>query len=169
MPQRSGINRGLIWLKKVLQITEETEAPSTLSELVTPSMDVFGWSRLLGQDGTQRQTENNQSSLASDIVLLTAVPQDVARFVIYASCGTDDPAAPDLSMQVRTSGVDVAIEHAAQGLNIEPARWGLTRNILLVPGEQLLCRSSPAPAAGQRIFVRMTFVDLEPGEYLPAL
>ncbi len=166
---RSGINRGFTWLRKVLQITEETESPSVLSEVVRPTMDVFGWERLAGLVGTPPTTENNQGSLASDIVLLSVVPDGVARYVIYANCGHDDPAGLQLSLQVRTRGVDVAIDAAAIGMGIEPVRWGLSRNILLLPGEQLLCRSTPAPAAAQRIFVRMKFVDLDPGEYLPAL
>jgi len=167
--QRSGINRGFTWLRKVLQITEETEAPSVLSDIVRPSMDVFGWERLAGLVGTPPQTEANQGALAGDSVLLSAVPDDVMRYVIFFSCSHDDPATLALSLQIRTGGFDFGIDPPLLAAPVSPARIGLSRNILIQPGDILLCRSSPAPAAGTRLFIRYKFVDLDPGEYLPAL
>lgn len=165
---QSGINRAFSWLKKTLQITEKTVAPDVLLAGVRPTVDVFGWERLSGLGPTAVETATG--TLAADIVVLDPVPEGIARFVIYASCSHNDPAGLFLNLQVRGSGVDIGLSDQLflQGQQ-SPIRLGLTRNILLQPGEQLICRSHIAPAAGTGLFIRMKFVDLDPGEYLPPL
>ncbi len=175
MAQRSGINRGFMWLRKVLQITEETDSPRVLSEIAQPSVDAFGWARVADQDGTPTQTENDQGVLGGNSVLMTPVPAGVMRYVIYAACGhNDDTQALNLSLQVRL--VEGALDIGIQPSELLPAQsgqmiiqHGSRRSILLSPGEILLCRCQPNPVAGKRIFVRYKFVDLEPGEYVPPL
>jgi len=174
MAQRSGINRGFMWLRKVLQITEETDTPRVLSEVAQPSLDAFGWSRVASQDGTPTQSENNQGVLGGNSVLLSAVPAGVMRYVIYAACGhNDDTQALNLSLQIRLiDALDIGIQ-PSELLPIQSGQMiiqhGSRRSILLSPGEILLCRCQPNPDPGKRLFVRYKFVDLEPGEYVPPL
>jgi len=169
MAQKSGINRGFIWLRKVLQITEETESPSVLSEIVRPTMDVFGWERLAGLVGSP-QTITTTGGAATDVVIQLAVPEGVMRFVFFSDVAHDDPVAGGLllSMQIRIGGIDIGLDKPFQSLAL-PARVGLERPILMQPGQQLLARSVPAPAAATSMFLRYRFVDLDPGEYLPPL
>lgn len=166
--RQSGINRAFTWLKKTLQITEKTVAPDVLLTGVQPKIDVFGWERLSGLGPASIETVTG--ALITDVVVLSVVPEGVARFVIYASCSHNDPGGLALSFQVRGSGVDIAINaDGFSAMPVQPMRVGLERNILLQPGEQLICRSNQAPAAGTSLFIRMKFVDLDPGEYLPPL
>lgn len=169
---RSGINRGFSWLRKVLQVTEETESPSTLGELVRPTMDVFGWERLAPfLVGAGPTTDATTGADATDIVILEAVPAGVMRYVLRASCSHDDPGGLVLSMQVRSGGVDIALQKDS-GVATQaalPFRLGLERCILMAPGEQLLCRSSAPPAALTSLFIRYHFVDIDFGEYIPPI
>jgi len=172
MAQRSGINRGFMWLRKVLEITEETDSPRVLSEIAQPSVDVFGWQRYSPDPIPGRPDDiNAQGTLAADSVLLAAVPADIMRYVIFASMSHSDPVAGglELSMQVRVEGaLDIGIGRPIQVL-ANPTRCGIERSILMQPGEVLLARSNPAPAVGTRLFIRYRFVDLPFGEYIPPL
>lgn len=169
---RSGINRGFMWLRKVLRVTEETESPSTLSELVRPTMDVFGWERLApGLIGDGPQVVAGTGAAATDIVVLGLTPDNVMRYVTAASMSTDDPAGLIMSIQLRTPNVDLGIEEGDGVNQLAPQPWRLSlkRPILLAPGEQLIGRSVPAPAPATSLFIRMRFVDIDLGEYLPAI
>ena len=166
---RSGINRGFMWLRKVLQVTEETDTPQVVSENLRPTIDVFGWERYSVEGGTADL--NAQGTLAADSVLLAAVPADVMRYVIFGSMSHNDPVAGglELSMHVRLVGaLEIGISRPIQVL-ANPTRVGIERSILLAPGQLLLARSVPAPAAGTRLFIRYHFVDLPIGEYIPPL
>ncbi len=173
MAQRSGINRALMWLRKTLEITEETQSPQVLSETLRPMIDVFGWERLTGLNEADN-AEGVEGADNTDIVVLTAVPDGIMRYVIYASMSHNDPATNlSLSMQVRLSAaigaLDIGVAQSIKNTSEQPLRASLDRNILLQPGEQLICRSQPAPAIGSALFIRYKFVDLDPGEYLQAL
>ena len=166
------VKRAFVWMRNAMRIIDKTTLPGEIAGEIRPTVDTFGWDRLNPQSsgaGLGPQTEAAQGPLAGDSVLLTAVPQGVMRYVIYASMSHDDPLTLVLSMQIRISGLDIGVFQEAAPASVSPFRIGLNRPILLAPGEQLLCRSSPAPAAGQRLFVRYKFVDLDPGEYIPAL
>ena len=167
MAQRSGINRGFMWLRKVLEITEETDSPRVLSEIAQPTIDTFGWDRL-APDGIPDDL-NAQGALATSSVLLPAIPDGIMRYVIFASMSHDDPIAGglELSMQVRLiNALDIGIGRPTQVL-ANPTRVGIDHPILMSPGQVLLCRSNPTPAAGERLFIRYHFVDIPAGEYIP--
>ncbi len=167
---RSGINRGFTWLRKVLQVTEETESPSTLGELVRPTMDVFGWERLApALIGAGPRTEAFEAAATVATVLGSVVPVGIMRYIIRASCSTTDPAGIILTMVVRSGGVDIGIAGGRFQIFGQPARLPLERPVLLAPGERLACTSTPAPAAATALFIRYNFVDLDFGEYLPAI
>ena len=79
-----------------------------------------------------------------------------------------------LSMQVRSAGIDISISLPGR---VEPAvvpgstpiRFGLERNVLLLPGDRLIGVSLPAPAVGSALIIRFTFIDLDIGEYIPPI
>jgi len=164
------VKRAFIWLRKTMRITDKTTLPGAILGEIRPGIDTFGWDRLAPEsagEGVGPTNENAQSNLATDSVVLSAVPTGVMRYVIRASCSHNDPVAGglELSMQVRSGGLDVAITQS-RPIAANPCRNGLDRNILLAPGEILLARSTPAPAAGTRIFIRYQFVDIDFGEYI---
>lgn len=162
------IKRNFLWLRKVFGIIEKTTLPGEVLGEVRPTIDTFGWDRLTVSGLSNIETVTG--TLASDTVVLEVVPDRVFRYVIYASCSHNDPAGLALNFQVRGSGRDIGLDNQiATAVIPQPMRFGLQRSILLVPGEQLICRSSPAPAAGTSLFLRYKFVDLDAGEYIPSL
>lgn len=167
------IKRAFVWIRQTLRIVDRTTLPGAILGEVRPTLDTFGWDRLSPSPsgvGNGPSSENQQGTLAADTVQLTAVPAGIMRYVIRASCSHNDPVAGglELSLQVRGFGVDVALDAPRQVL-ANPNRNGLSRNILLSPGDILVCRSVPAPAVGTRIFIRYVFVDLDFGEYIQAV
>jgi len=175
MPQtRSGINRALMWLRKTLQITEVTDSPQILSEILRPTIDVFGWERWSPESGVGNPPEREiaTGALATASVILAVVPQGVMRYYMFVSGSHNDPVAGglDLALICRSGGVDLAVAPAVQGASPLLIRHGFAgRPFLLAPGQQLVMRSVPAPAAGLVLTMRAQFVDIDFGEYVPPI
>jgi len=170
------IKRAFVWLRQTLRITERTTLPGAVLGEIRPTIDTFGWDRRSPQPsgvGNGPINENAQGGLAADTVLLSIVPAGIMRYVLYLSYSHDDPAANlALSVQIRTGGpatIDIGLDPQVTDAAPNPVRQGFNRPLLLEPGTRLLLRSSPAPAAGQRLFIRYRFVDLDFGEYIQAL
>lgn len=163
----SGINRPFSWLKKILQITEKTVAPDSLLPNVRTAVDLFGWERYdLGNPVAEAVT----GVAASDNINLATVPEGVLRYYLHVSCGHDDALnLLNLCLQVVTDGQTVAVAPAFLLMNELPISTGISRPILLRPGEFLRCRSAPAPAGAATLIMSASFIDLEPGEYIAPL
>jgi len=172
---RDKVKRAFVWIRQAMRITERTTLPAEILGEIRPGVDTFGWDRLSPEgsgEGIGPTDANAQGALAADQILLPAVPEGIMRYVIMASMSHDDPVAGGLtmSMQVRRSGpIDIAVDRAVLTADPLPIRHGLNRHLLLEPGQILLARSFPAPAAGTKIFIRYRFVDIDAGEYIQAL
>jgi len=166
------IKRSFIWMRNALRVIDKTTLPGEIEGTVKPTVDLFGWERfapaLVGQ-GPQLVTATGAD--ATDVVVTTPVPSGVLHYVMFASCSHDDPAGLLLTMQVRTLGADIGVAEGDGNVavNASPFRLSLKRPIILTPGDSLICRSVPAPAALTSLFVRYKFVALEFGEYIPAV
>ncbi len=169
--QRSGINRAFSWLKRTLQITEPTDSPDRLSPLVQPTMDLFGWERLV-----QQEPVTVVGALASDTVLSAVVPEGVFRLVVDASLTHDDIAIGGRlwfeHRIARLGPVDVGVGNGtpvslpAAGITV---KHGLGRWLLLAPGDSLLGRSFPTPGAAEAITMLISSVDISEGEYIASM
>jgi len=167
---RDKVKRAFVWMRNSLRIIDRTTLPGEILGEVRPTIDTFGWDRLApgsAGEGAGPTAENAQGGLASNSVLLSVVPANVMRYVIFLSGSHDDPVAGglELSFQLRTAGIDIGIA-PSRVTAANPVRMGLERNIVLIPGQQLLLRSVPTPAVGERLFLRMRFVDIDFGEYI---
>jgi len=164
---RGGINRAFSWLKKVLQITEKTVAPDSLLPDVRSTLDLFAWERLA--EPVTRQFA--AGALAANVVGLPTVPDGVMRYYQYLSVGHDDPAGGglSLSLQIRSAGFDFGVDIIHVDQLPDPMKSGITKPLLLRPGESLFCFSDPAPAAGQQLLIRGMFIDIEVGEYIRSI
>ncbi len=165
----SGINRAFTWLKKVLQITEKTVVPDSVLPNVRPTMDLFGWDRL--SEEIQTSTD---SAAATATVSGPTTPEGVLRYVIYAHVEQQETTAVDLTcwldMQVVLGGFRIAINVPTLipgGLGPERTALGLTRPVCLRPGERINGRCNPATGVGVSLQVKMVFIDLPIGEYIP--
>jgi len=165
MAQRSGINRSLMWLRKVLQITEETDSPRVLSEIAQPIIDVFGWERL-----AQTTSQVNTSGANVNTVSSPAVPEDVLRLVLEASVETTESTlAFHMWIDHLNSADNVFVgvmRPVAVPISAIIIRNAMTRTIIQRPGDQLTGRCTPATGVGDTLAIRQTFVDLPIGEYI---
>jgi len=167
MPDK--IKRAFLWLRKAMQITEKTTLPGKILDEIRPTIDLFGWEQLAGLVGVGPRFSIASGAAASDAVLLPVTPEGVMRYVIHASCSHPDPIDLIMSIQIRAFGSDTGIAQSIVAMAAAPQRFGLAHPVLLRPGELLLARSSPAPAVGLQLSLRMIFVDIEPGEYIRPL
>ncbi len=169
---RDKVKRAFVWIRQSMRITQRTTLPAEILSEIRPGLDTFGWDRRSPSpsgEGNGPQDENAQSNLATDTVLLSAVPAGIMRYVIYCSYSHNDAATRlALSLQVRVSGLDMAIDPPVI-TDENPIRVGSLKPILLEPGAILLARSFPAPGVASRIFIRYRFVDLDFGEYIRPL
>ncbi len=161
------IKRSFQWLRKSLEIIDRTTLPGEILGEVRPTIDTFGWERLNGDV----QFENINGALQSSSVFLSAVPEGVTRYVIYASMSHNVPGNITLSFQVRLSigAIDIGVGGSLKNVPASPFRTSLDRNIVLTAGEQLLARSVPTPGAAEQLFIRYKFIDIAVGEYIPAI
>ncbi len=163
MAQVSGINRGFMWLRKVLQITEETESPSVLSEIVRPTMDVFGWDRL----AQVRVHDNSGAAAPASTVNAPITPNDVLRVVFHASVRHTDTGVDHLLWidKLEASGgglTGITTSNLAVPVGVDQ---GTDRWIFLEPGTRLRGRADIALVAGA-LAIDLNFIDLPIGEYI---
>ncbi len=167
---RDKVKRAFVWIRQSMRITQRTTLPAEILSEIRPGLDTFGWDRLSPSpsgEGNGPRSETTTGGAAANVVILTAVPAGVMRYVMYASVSHDDPVAGGLllSLQCRSSAIDFGLQNPFQSL-ASPARVGLERPILLAPGEQLLARCVPDPAVATSMFLRYRFVDIDFGEYI---
>jgi len=168
------VKRAFIWMRTAMRIIDKTTLPGEIAGEIRPTIDTFGWDRLNPESsgpGEGPQSININGALANTTAAMAAVPDGVMRYIINASCQTDDPAlVAFLRMEVVKGGIAIAAQEPffinANGANV---RIGMNRHLLLETGDVLQCVSSVAPAAGQRNAIRARFVDIDFGEYIPAV
>ncbi len=163
MAQRSGINRALMWLRKTLEITEETEAPQVLGELLRPTIDVFGWDRL-----TVQEYISTSAAAPAASVNTATTPVDVMRLYLNASVRHTDTG---VAHQMWIEKIAVGSLLFMGIVNSQPAeipvgvRFGIDRWIWCEPGTRMRAQSSIALVAGALAF-EVNFIDLPFGEYI---
>ncbi len=165
MAQRSGINRALMWLRKTLEITEATDSPRVLSEVLGPTLDVFGWERM-----NETTARANVSGANVNTITSPAVPDGVLRLILEANVETSNSALAftmwmdHLSAQENVNiGVMRPVDIPISAIVI---RVAMTRTLILRPGDILQGRCSPATGVGDTLSLRQRFVDLPIGEYV---
>ncbi len=164
---RSGINRALMWLRKSLEITEETDSPQTLSEILRPTIDVFGWERLAAR------TQFAAASVAAPGIIVNGpvTPDGVLRLVLNASVrhtdtGVDHFIWIDLDMRGASAelvGITSPSVAVPPLVDQSTDRW-----FTIAPTHRFRGRAELATIAGA-LTLSMTFIDLPIGEYVPSL
>lgn len=159
---RSGINRALMWLRKTLEITELTDSPQVLSEVLRPTIDVFGWDRLSETVFDSPFVAAPGLTVNSDVT-----PDDVLRVYLHAAVRhTDAGVTHTLWIQklANVGGISVGVTSpflaVPVGVPIAAQQW-----ILVEPGARLQGRAPIALVAGA-IAMDLNFVDLPIGEYI---
>ncbi len=162
--QRSGINKSLMWLRKVLRVTEPTDTPDRISPLLQPTIDVFGWDFPV----TQLEQSITQAAGATTVTRLPTPPDGEAHYYVACDIFHDEAAV--------TQVVAINIENQANlQVAVSPsagagtgASVSLTRPFLVPAGSQLMGVSIAAIPAGSVFTIRGMFIRLDAGEYFGA-
>ncbi len=165
--QRSGINKSLMWLRKVLQITQPTDTPDRVSPLLQPVIDVFGWDFPV----TQVEQAITQAAGPTTVTRLATPPVGEAHYYIAVDIFHDDA--------VTTGGVQIVAINFENQLNLQTAlvnsqaagvgvSISLDRPILVPAGSQLMGVSLTSIAVGSDFTIRGMFIRLDAGEYFGA-
>ncbi len=167
--RRGGINRAFSWIKKILEVTEETTVPERVLAEVRPSLDVFGWEAYEGMS-SENQTLANTATVSG-----VTVPEGVNRLYLAASVDTND-IVNEFTLWIEmfpANGTSTAVTAPVtppinRGTSFIRA-GGLPRPFLLGPGGTVRGRAAPATAGGATLTIRAIFIDLPIGEYIPPI
>lgn len=157
------IKRSLTWIRKSLRITERTTVPGSVSGLILPTIDAFGWDRRSDYEATFA------SATGTTQVTLPAQADDVLRLITECSVEHFDIAnALNVWMTVQTGNTEVGILAPilipVSTINIPS---GMNTPFILKPGDLLRGKCEPATGGGITLRIKARFIDLEPGEYIP--
>jgi len=165
MAQRSGINRGFMWLRRVFEVTEETDTPRVLSEVAQPIVDTFGWERL-----ENTQFEADAAGQPATAVASSTPAVGILRVVFGASLEHSNVGATHDAMLIKRrnpGGVDVGLPTDRSSI-IAGEFLSMQGHTFLVNNDFVIAEMLVAPIAGQ-MTLRVNFVDLPFGEYIPPL
>ncbi len=163
------IKKTILWIRKSLEIITRTNVPGSIDDRIRPTIDVLGWERY-----DDVQTEN--VGLAnSSTVEGTNVPEEVNRLYLAASVESND------IVNVFTYWIEMfpfGGDSVAVTAPVTPPAnrgtsfircGGLPHPFVVGPGGTARGRSAPATAGGTVLRVRLIFIDIPLGEYIPAL
>jgi len=169
MPPADKIKRAITWIRKTLEITDKTTLPGTVVGEIRPTLDVLGWERY------QQQTALTKTGTAVNNVTSEPVPADTMRLITAASIETDDHATNSYIVWLEhTNSLTGLVTGLARtqtlAISVNNVRPGMLERVyLLSPGDTINARASPNVAAGKKLRLRWTFIDLPLGEYIPGL
>jgi len=165
MAQRSGINRALMWLRKTLEITEETESPQVLSEKLRPIVDVFGWHRL-------EEEEFLTSTAAQPAVAVASATPAVGtlRLVLQASLEHSDTGVNHIAwLTKRRNPGPLDCGLPTDRVDIDAGEFlSMVGHTYLINNDFVIAEMIGAPVAGSMV-LRLIAIDLPIGEYVPHL
>ncbi len=161
MAQRSGINRALMWLRRTLEITEETESPQVLSEKLRPVIDVFGWERL-------PELQILQTAAAATGEVLSGSPATgIVRLVLHCSVlltGSGVGVTAIIRKRI-PSGANVGLPLDRESMEDDEVT-SMIGHTFLVEGDAIVAAYVNPPAGGTST-LSVAVIDLPVGEYIP--
>ncbi len=162
MAREFPLRRAILWIRRVLEINVKTDVPESVTNTVTPSLDLFGWDLL-------RSFERNvvQAAGPTLAIALPLVPAGEAHWYMFCDISHNDAANPhDINIQYRATGSqDVSIT-SGESLASEVIQ-AFTRPTLVLAGDRLLGVSQDNIPAGSTFTMRGKFLRMQIGEYVP--
>lgn len=164
MAKREKITRALIWIRKSLRIIEKSESPDEFLDSIRPTVDAFGWERLL-----ETTIEEVSSPAPSSVVEFGAAFTDTEkiRVILKASGRTSDTGVThtvSLTKQNSARGAEVGMP--LDRPTVIPAEIAsMIGQGYLIAGQLIQFQSTKALVAGG-IAAQFEWVDIPIGEYI---
>ncbi len=162
MAREFPLRRAILWIRRVLEINVKTDVPESITNTVTPTLDLFGWELLKGLE-----REVVAAAGAVSAIALPIVPAGEAHFYMFADISHNDAANPhEINIQYRATG--------SQDVSITPTQdlaagflQSFTRPTLVLAGDRLLGVAQTAIPGGSTFTMRGKFLRMQIGEYVP--
>ncbi len=152
-----------MWLRKTLEITEETESPQVLGEKVVPNIDVFGWERLPELQILQT------AAAATGEVLSGSPPAGIVRLVVNCSLlltGSGVGVTAIIRKRI-PSGANVGLPTDRDAIEDDEVA-SIIGHTFLVEGDAIVGAYVNPPVGGTST-LSVAVIDLPVGEYLPSI
>ena len=164
MAKREKITRALIWIRKSLRIIEKSEAPDQLLDSIRPTVDAFGWERLL-----ETTIEEVSSPAPNAFVEFGAAFTDteLIRVILKASGRqTDTGVTHTVSLTKQNSSRGAEVGMPLDRATVIPTEVAsMIGQTYLIAGQILQFQSTLALVAGG-IAAQVEWVDIPIGEYI---
>ncbi len=158
------INRALTWIRKALDVTQKTSAPTAFLDDIRTVVDALGWERL-NETVTSRNT-----GTATNVIDSGIVPEGVLRLVLSASVELNDTVQAFTVWVEHSDGTTAGSPAVMRPIQIPISaisiHAGIERIIVMREGDTMRARCSPNVGPGLEIRIVLRFVDLPIGEYV---
>jgi len=160
------IKRAILWIRRALEITDKTDVPETIVNIVNPTLDVFGWERLTTRQAVQTATGAPTTTVFTAAFPITDPP--VIRFIIQASITHFEAAVTrKVWLNKRQPSPVVEVGIPIDRVEIETnEKASMIGNTYIEQGEFLVGRTATALIASS-FAIETEFIDLPIGEYIP--
>jgi len=158
------IKRAILWVRKSLEITERTDVPETIENIVRPTLDVLGWERLV--ESTIIQTAAGAPT--TTVFTASFTDPETIRYIVKCSLTHFEAAVTrTVWLNKRQEGpvfeVGLPIDRVSIMTNEKSSMIGTT---YIERGQALVGRTATALAAGS-FAIETEFIDIPIGEYIP--
>ncbi len=148
------IKRAILWIRRSLEITERTDVPESIENVVRPVVDIFGWEAL---PRAEAAIATNPLAIA---VNTAVVPPGIFRYVLNANVEHTDTITVTHRLWISKAiqngvrvGLPVDRRVAEVGENVS-----MDGTTYLLPGDFLFGESTLIMAAGN-IAISIIFID----------
>ncbi len=150
----------------LLEDAERVTLPREVRSEIVPTFDALGWDRAAQAVAVNFTSVANVDSIGTD-----AVPAERLRFIFDVSLQTTNPAATfNVWFEHRVAATSLDL-----GLMLPFTMSGVTTNVKVSPGRTIImapfdflkARTSALTGAGFTLSIRIRYVDIPIGEYIP--
>jgi len=158
------IKRAILWIRKTLEITERTNVPEAIENVIRPTLDVLGWQRL----SETISVGFSAAAPAAVVQVTTAVPEGIFRYIVKCSGHHSDAGVThEVWLSKRgepKSVVDVGIPLDRQSIQ-DSEFSSMIGSTFLLAEEILFFRTRSALVAGN-LSLELEVIDIPIGEYI---
>jgi len=158
------IKRAILWIRKTLEITERTDVPESIENVVRPTLDILGWERL-------RETISvslSAAAPAASVQTQAVIPQGILRYVVKCSCHHSDTGVTHEVWLTKRGDPKTVVEIGIpiDRQSIQTSEFAsMIGSTFLVTDEVLFCRTRTALVANF-LNLELEFIDIPIGEYI---
>jgi len=159
------IKRSFLWMRKSLGIIEKTTLPGEVLGEVRPTMDLFGWERLVDLQVERINAAAPAVSIASNVL-----PDGVTRYIHSCSLThTDTGVNHEASLIKRRNPSAFNVGIPTDRTTISTLQQCSMIGRTFIKGNEFIIGQVLVPPVAGVITLTFYFVDIDEGEYIPPM